>query len=221
MKENRVFFKGILGGLQVHVDPQMELDLLISQLKDKLAASKDFFSGTAVNLVFTGREFSDNEKQHVIDCISRQISLGNVDFSISIEKEEENMAETIYETADKIYGTEEGMAKFFRGTVRNGQRIDYQGNIIIMGDVNPGAEIIAGGNIIVLGNLRGMAHAGATGDMNAVVIALCLQPTQLRIGNIITRSPENEIEKPHYPEIAYINGDNLFIEPYTPGKIKY
>ena len=84
------------------------------------------------------------------------------------------------------YSTDEGMTKFYKGTVRNGQRIDYQGNIIVMGDVNPGAEIVAGGNIIVLGNLRGMAHAGVSGDKRAIVMALCLQPTQLRIGNVIT-----------------------------------
>ena len=100
-------------------------------------------------------------------------------------------------------------------------KVDYKGNIVVMGDVNPGAEIVAAGNIIVLGHLRGMAHAGVNGDMDAVVIALRLQPTQLRIGNIITRSPEDEVEKPDYPEIAYIKGDNLIIEPYTPGKIKY
>ena len=214
MKEDRVFFKGILGGLQVHVEPHMDLNTLTNELKEKLDSSKDFFAGTDVNLVFTGREFSDDEKQDLIECISQQICIGNVDFYNPTEKEETKMDEA-------IYGTDEGMAWFFRGTVRNGQRIDYKGNIIVMGDVNPGAEIVAGGNIIVLGNLRGMAHAGAAGDMKAVVIALCLQPTQLRIGNIITRSPEGEMEKPHYPEIAYIKGDSLFIEPYTPGKRKH
>ncbi|NLI60566.1 MAG: septum site-determining protein MinC [Clostridiales bacterium] len=214
MKENKIFFKGILGGLQVNIDPHMDWDILKKQLKEKLESNKNFFQGSNVNLVFTGRNFNDKEKQDLKDFIKKEINNSNVDFRSSVVKEDINMDEP-------IYGTDEGMARFFRGTVRNGQRIDYQGNIIIMGDVNPGAEIIAGGNIIVLGNLRGMAHAGATGDLKAVVVALRLQPTQLRIGNIITRSPEDEVEKPDYPEIAYIRGDNLFIEPYTPGKVKY
>ena len=112
------------------------------------------------------------------------------------------------------------MTRFIKGTVRNGQRIEYRGNIVVMGDVNPGAEVVAGGNIIVLGNLRGMAHAGAYGDMMSIVMALKLQPTQLRIGSIITRPPEEDIDRTYYPEMALIRGENLFIEPYISGKIK-
>lgn len=164
--------------------------------------------------MFTGKEFDEGERHELVGFISQRIHVGNVEFNIPTEKEEVKM--------DAVaYNPDEGMTKFIKGTVRNGQRIDYQGNVIIMGDVNPGAEIVAGGNIIVLGNLRGMAHAGVSGDKEAIVIALYLQPTQLRIGNIITRSPEDETEKPHYPEIAYVKGNNLFIEPYMPGKIKY
>ena len=192
----------------------MDLDVLKEKLKEKLVTSKNFFQDTYVNLVFTGRDFQDKEKQDLRDFVAQLINIGKVDFYNPVEKEEEKKEKL-------VSGTDEGITKFYKGTVRNGQRIDYQGNIIVMGDVNPGAEIVAAGNIIVLGNLRGMAHAGVNGDMDSVVIALRLQPTQLRIGNIITRSPEDEVEKPDYPEIAYIKGDNLFIEPYIPGKIKY
>jgi septum site-determining protein MinC len=218
MKENSIFFKGILGGLQVHVDPQMDLEIVKEKLKEKLESSKNFFQDTPVNLVFIGRDFKDDEKEELKEFVAQQINIGYMDFYNPTEKEKEEKEEENKEGLTR--GTDEGMTKFYKGTVRNGQRIDYQGNIIIMGDVNPGAEIVAAGNIIVLGHLRGMAHAGVNGDMDAVVIALRLQPTQLRIGSIITRSPEGEIEKPDYPEIAYIKGDNLFIEPYTPGKIK-
>lgn len=214
MKENKISLKGILGGLQVYVDPDTGLENIKKELGQKLDSSGVFFKDTEVNLVFTGKEFDEGERHELVGFISQRIHVGNVEFNIPTEKEEVKM--------DAVaYNPDEGMTKFIKGTVRNGQRIDYQGNVIIMGDVNPGAEIVAGGNIIVLGNLRGMAHAGVSGDKEAIVIALYLQPTQLRIGNIITRSPEDETEKPHYPEIAYVKGNNLFIEPYMPGKIKY
>jgi septum site-determining protein MinC len=117
-------------------------------------------------------------------------------------------------------GIEEGMTRFYRGTIRNGQRLTYEGNIVIIGDVNPGGEVVAGGNIIVFGALRGMAHAGASGNHKAIVTAFCLQPTQLRIGSIITRPPEGDAGKPSYPELAYIKDDNLIIEPYLPSRWK-
>jgi len=114
----------------------------------------------------------------------------------------------------------QGVVAVVRGTVRSGQRVFYEGNIVIIGDVNPGGEVIAGGNILVLGTLRGVAHAGATGNQEAVVASYCLQPTQLRIAGFIARAPEGETEKPSYPEVAYIREEQLFIEPYLPGKGK-
>ena len=77
-------------------------------------------------------------------------------------------------------------------TLRSGQSVRYDGNVVVMGDVNPGAEVAATGNVIVMGALRGVVHAGAGGNENAVVMAFRLQPTQLRIANHITRPPDNE-----------------------------
>ncbi len=81
-------------------------------------------------------------------------------------------------------------AALVRRTVRSGQIIRYQGHVIVFGDVNPGAEIIAGGDVIVWGRLRGVVHAGASGEDRAVVAALVLAPTQLRIGAHIARAPD-------------------------------
>lgn len=102
-------------------------------------------------------------------------------------------------------------------TVRSGQSINYPGHVVIMGDVNPGGEIVAGGDIVVFGSLRGVAHAGALGDSNAVVVALCLSPTQLRIATHITRAPDGEEIKPRQPEVASINDGAIVIERYYPG----
>lgn len=74
-----------------------------------------------------------------------------------------------------------------RRTLRSGQRVQFPGNIVIMGDVNAGAEVEAEGDVIVLGNLRGTAHAGAgvSGKKEAVVVALNFHATQVRIGDLI------------------------------------
>ncbi len=102
-------------------------------------------------------------------------------------------------------------------TLRSGQFISYPGHVVVMGDVNPGAEIVAGGHIMVFGSLRGVAHAGAYGNINAVVTAFRLNPTQLRIAGFITRSPDGEEIKPHQPETASIIGDAIVIDKYYPG----
>ena len=84
-------------------------------------------------------------------------------------------------------GNSEGM--FIRRTLRSGQVVRYPGSVVIMGDVNAGAEIIAEGDVVVWGSLRGMVHAGASGDEAATVCALHLAPTQLRLAGHIARSP--------------------------------
>lgn len=99
-----------------------------------------------------------------------------------------------------------------RGTLRGGQSLQHVGNIVIVGDVNPGAELVAAGEIIVVGALRGTAHAGAQGDGTARVVALVLEPTQLRIATLIAADIGGRTAPPA-PEEASIVGDRIAIAP--------
>ena len=119
------------------------------------------------------------------------------------------------ETSSNVIPSDKTM--LIERTLRSGQSIRYDGHVVVMGDVNPGAEIVAGGHIIVFGALRGVAHAGAYGNKNAVVTACRLSPTQLRIANHITRAPDDEEVNPRQPEVAKISGDGVIIEKYYPG----
>lgn len=99
-------------------------------------------------------------------------------------------------------------------TLRSGQSVSFNGNIVIVGDVNPGAEVVAIGNVVVMGYLRGVVHAGAGGDENAAVYAYCLQPTQLRIAGHITRAPDGEESFQMGPEVARIRDGSVVIEAF-------
>ncbi len=94
-------------------------------------------------------------------------------------------------------------ALFLSKTLRSGTRIEYPGNVVIFGDVNPGAEVVAEGNVIVWGRVRGVIHAGAKGNRQAVICALDLSATQLRIADEI--SALLKPQKNPRPEIASIN----------------
>lgn len=97
-------------------------------------------------------------------------------------------------------------------SLRSGQKYRSEGNMVILGDINPGAEVIAGGNILVMGVLKGVAHAGAYGDENAVIAAFRLNPIQLRIANHITRPPDGESIIVNTPELAKIRAGKVVIE---------
>ena len=125
------------------------------------------------------------------------------------------------ESESKIFnGVYEGRTKFIRKTVRGGQCVDFQGNIVIVGDVNSGAEVYAGGNIIVLGSIKGNVYAGVGGNRKAIIAAFALQPEILKIGDIITISPD-DFEKPKYPEVAKVKDDAIIVEPYLTNKYIY
>lgn len=79
---------------------------------------------------------------------------------------------------------------YLRKTIRSGQSISSDGNLIVIGDVNPGAEIIAKGDITVWGILGGIAHAGSDGNNYARIRALKLNPVQIRIGEVFARRPD-------------------------------
>lgn len=109
-------------------------------------------------------------------------------------------------------------------TLRSGQRFETEHSAVIIGDVNSGAEVVAGGDIIVLGSMRGVAHAGAFDETGGgrMIFALDLQPTQLRIGTVITRGngennhkPGKRTEEISIPEVAYVDGATIVVEPYN------
>lgn len=106
------------------------------------------------------------------------------------------------------------------GTLRSGQKVETEHSIIIFGDVNSGAEVTAGGDIVILGTLRGIAHAGAYDESGGgrVIFGLNLQPTQLRIGLVISRGAGAEhvesTPRGGIPEIARVEGNLIVVEPY-------
>jgi septum site-determining protein MinC len=104
-----------------------------------------------------------------------------------------------------------------RGTLRSGQAVHYAGHVTLIGDVNPGAEVVAGGDVIVWGKLRGTVHAGAMGDNGAVVCALQLAPSQIRIGSHIARPPERS-RLPKVPEVASVQDERIVVERWNKGR---
>jgi septum site-determining protein MinC len=99
-------------------------------------------------------------------------------------------------------------------TLRSGFKLTYQGHVVVIGDVNPGAEIIASGSVVVWGRLKGVVHAGAEGNEQAVVCALDLTPTQLRIAGNFAVPPQRKGKT--QPEIAFIQDGQVMAQPWNP-----
>jgi len=106
-------------------------------------------------------------------------------------------------------------AMLVKRTLRSGFKVSSEGHVVVIGDVNPGAEISAGGNVVIWGRLRGSVHAGANGDLKAVICALEMSPKQLRIGEKIGNLPlKPDKKKQVVPEIAMIQGGKIIFQEW-------
>jgi septum site-determining protein MinC len=108
-------------------------------------------------------------------------------------------------------------ALLIKTTCRSGEVIRYPGDVVVLADVNPGAEIIADGDILVFGNLRGLAHAGAGGDIQATIIALNLDTHRLQIGpytGVAPKSNKRSKSNTSNPRIALVRRRSIYVAPY-------
>jgi septum site-determining protein MinC len=201
-------------------------DSILEQIENKVASAGRFFKGVTLDVKYRGRKLSEDEENKVHELLSTKSGAAIKSFSEDTEVHITPQQEVSETPHSKIRmrnyffkGINEGITKFYKGTVRSGQLINFDGNLVIIGDVNPGGEIVATGNVVVMGTLRGIVHAGADGNAEAVVVALNLQPTQLRIANVITRSPdEQDIRGSFIPELAYVKENMVYIDRFLPAR---
>ncbi len=99
---------------------------------------------------------------------------------------------------------------YLQMTIRSGVEIRHAGIVVVLGDLNPGGIVIADGDILVWGRLRGVAHAGASGNSKCLIMALQMEPTQLRIADFVARAPTT-MPTQFYPEIAYVTPEGIRI----------
>lgn len=222
-RNSSVAIKGTKDGLLVTLG-EGELSDLLTELAEHLRRTASFFKGGQVSLQVGWRELTTEELEKIKGLLSQGgVSLRGV-FSAAAGTRAAARAlglqAGIESPAEKGIPRESGSDRSLRPgicvqcTLRSGQIVKHHGHIVIIGDVNPGAEVVAGGNIVIWGRLRGMVHAGAMGDDEAMVCALSLTPIQLRIGNHIARPPDEKRKTSAIPEVARVRDGKIVVEPW-------
>ena len=226
-----VKLKGSRVGLQLIFKPDVDFEEIRDDIRRKLEEGSRFFRRGTVIQIAPGILSEENE-----GVLRKLFHQHGVLFRVEepVEAPPRPSRETPKETgspssAEKreaaaeipkaVPVAEEPQMLVVNRTVRGGQEIKTQGSVMICGNVNPGAQIIAGGSIDVRGTCKGMVHAGAYGDVSAVVVADRLMPTQIRIADRIAQSPEKK-DKPTFAERASIKNGKIVIEPIERQEMK-
>lgn len=188
----------------IKIDDNAVQRKIVSELVKKLKDLKKMYQEEQTPIRVTGKVLTNKELEEIRKVIKREI-----DVEVKFDTPTTLGLHSIVRSYKRDVGKSE--TTFHRGSLRSGQKLEVEGSIVIIGDVNAGAEVIAADNIAVIGNLRGLAHAGAKGNKDAVIAASSLDVVQLRISNIvreIDRDEEGIIEH----AFVYVDEDKIVIE---------
>ena len=190
------------------------------QLKHRLNGNDRFFSPQmSVHLMAQDRLLDTRQLQAIADALTeaklqlkrvytnrRQTAVAAATAGHSVEQQAA-FSSLVAPLANKpVQALSEPL--YLQMTVRSGVEIRHPGTVVILGDVNPGGIVVAVGDIFVWWRLRGIAHAGAEGNTECRIMALQMEPTQLRIADQMARAPENPPPE-FYPEVAHVTPEGI------------
>ena len=197
IKKNQVIIK---------IEENVEQREIISSLRKKIVELKNLYKDDKTPILVTGKVLKNREMDEIQAIIKKFINV-QIEFDSPKELGLHGIKKTFY----KEVATSE--TKFHKGSLRSGQRLEFDGSIVIIGDVNAGAEVIASENIVILGILRGLAHAGAKGNKDAIIEAEEIEAVQIRIADKIKEIEKNEESIKKIKTSAYINdNDEIILE---------
>ena len=188
----------------IKLNEDAERNDIIEGLKKKLQELKKLYKDEKTPIRVTGKVLKNREIDEIQEIIQEKI-----DVDVEFDTPKTLGLYSIKKTFDKKITVSE--TKFHRGSLRSGQKLESDGSLVILGDVNSGAEVIASDNIVVLGNLRGLAHAGAKGNKQAIISAGLLDTVQIRIANIVKEIDRDE-EPMHKQAYVSVAEDKITIE---------
>lgn len=215
-----ISIKGGKDGLRLVLDETVPWDDVLDELDQRLSQGVEFFHGAQITLDTGDRPVQDEELSALLKLMDEHGVQPSALATSTREGRSAGRAAGIatrppQRVAPSTPQQDVDGALLVQRTLRSGQVLRHHGHVTVLGDVNPGAEVTAGGSIVVWGRLRGTAHAGALGDSAAVVCALELAPTLLRIADVLALPPES---RPFGPEMARVTANGIEVEPWESGK---
>ncbi len=186
----------------IRISEKATHDETIECLNKKIPALKKLYKTEKTPIFVTGKVLKNKEIEEVKKIITNEIEV-----EVTFDSPKVLGLHGIRKVFEKDIDTSE--TKFYKGSLRSGQKIEFEGSLVILGDLNGGAEAIAGENIIVLGALRGLAHAGAKGNKKAIIACNGIECPQLRIANIVKEIEKEQLEEEY--KFAHIDDNNEII----------
>mgnify|MGYP000499135550 FL=1 len=214
--KNLVVLKSFSSGISVIMDATVPFDELLEAGAEKFRSAANFFKDAAVAISLEGRTLDESEERQVLDAITENSQLKVL---CLMGRDEEKNIKFLGIQNNLTFQKDENCGQFYRGTLRDGQSIETEHSIVILGDVSKGCSVYSAKDIVVTGSLEGEAYAGATGNNHHFVVALDMNPEKLRIGDLHYIQPGKSskwgLKPKSVPKIAYTYNGVVQVEPIT------
>lgn len=199
--KSHITIKGTKDGLVFLLDDDCEFDALLSELGTKLDKHVQQFTGPIIHVfIKLGNRHLDEEDQERIRAVLRKqgnLLIQSIESNPPAQDPDSQTGPSLHTVAT---------------IVRSGQTLEYDGHLLLLGDVNPGGVVRCTGDVYIIGALRGMAHAGSAGNEDAIIAASSMTPTQLRIADVISRPPDEWTSAEPYMEYAFLKDGKMAID---------
>ena len=216
--KNTVMIKSYQSGISLILEEQCEFEEILCEIAEKFHDARNFFGKNKMALSLEGRELTDIEQKNIVEVIQKNSDLEIVCLVLKDNKTEQNFIKAVEKVKHHLMNNHENSSQFYKGCLQDGQSIETESSIIIIGDVLNGASVISAHDIIVLGGLYGEAYAGADGDSRHFVCALDMAPSKLIIGGY-TKEAEKQgkwgMKAKIQQKIAYVKNNRIITEPLT------
>lgn len=213
--KNSVILKSFSSGISIIMDQEIPFDELLKDIAVKFKEADNFFKNASVAISLEGRILTEQEERTILDVITQNSRLNVL---CLMGKDEDKNIKFLGIQNNLNFQKDENCGQFYRGTLRDGQSIETEHSIIILGDVCEGCSVYSAKDIVILGTLTGEAYAGAAGSNNHFVVALDMNPEKLRIGDLQYLPPKASkwsLKAKAAPKIAYTYNGAIQVENIT------
>lgn len=210
-----IIMKSFPNGISLHMDKNAPWEDLISEIASKFSNARAFFKDSKVALSLEGRKLSSDEEKEIVQVITDNSDLQIICLIGRNEVTNKGIIKALKRVETE---KEEYNGRFHKGSLRNGQTLETEGSIVIVGNVEKGARVVASKDIIIIGSLLGEAYAGASGNDSCFVVALKFEPQRCKIADLVYRSKDKSIfsnKNKLIPQIARIKKGEILLENIT------
>ncbi|MCI5585325.1 MAG: septum site-determining protein MinC [Lachnospiraceae bacterium] len=214
MKGN-IMIKSFPNGITLYLNSQLDMPQLLEEVAEKFQQSRNFFRDAKMALCVEGRVLQENEERQLIQTIQDNSDLQIVCIVGKNEETNKKFVKAIQKVDMQYAGN---FGRFYKGTLKNGQKIEAESSMVILGDVYPGCAVTSTKDIIIIGGLYGEVHAGFGGEEGHYIVALEMSPEKMKIGDFRYRPKEKPkwgIKPKVQPKIAYVKDSHIVMEPIT------